>query len=724
MSDKLPRSSQPRLQRNQHRKQFFTVTDAFAQQSTDKTAGVTGGSMQRQTQVPGLLQMEQMQTSASLPAIHSDENGRQGPRQFQLPSLFQQEQMQTTTPHPEVTSDGNQGQRQSPAHASLQPKERQTTSPRLVTASKIDGSPPPVGNGVIQPAFLLPAVETLATQPKSNGVNNHSQTWKPGTFGFENDNATSMFEKEDTFSMIVLKGISNQQGQAAPVMQSEISGAAGSAAIVGVGTIAGNVFKYGNNFMIQRGFGPGLYGLYTLSYAIVTLVASIFNLGLDDAMVRYVSIYRGKKQPKLLRGLAIFCSALVGLAGMIGALLVFFMLPYIASVRHSVEIVPVLLIMIPIIPLVCMQVIWSAGLQGFKEFKWRVLTQRLLIPGVLLVLLIPVLIFFHNITSVAIALLLSIMFCTIVSLFFFFRKLSSISQQRAREYDLREWIGFAIPNFLTSIVDTVLDSVDTVLLAVFAISNVAIGQYGAAIRIAIFVSMPLQSFNTMFSPTIAELYSKGEYQKLSAMFKIVTKWALTFSLPIFWIAVLFAEPLLGISGIGFTPAWPLLIALAIGNLINVATGSVGYMLLMTGHQKITFLNSLVAIVFNIVLGVILIPRYGAMGVAIATGVALSVVNLMRLLQVYFFLKMTPFRWDTLKPIGAALISAVITGSLIYWLSLTNLSLHISRINISIELALIPVFIVLYVGLLAIFRISPEDQIVLDALRRKLRRGKK
>jgi O-antigen/teichoic acid export membrane protein len=195
-------------------------------------------------------------------------------------------------------------------------------------------------------------------------------------------------------------------------------------------------------------------------------------------------------------------------------------------------------------------------------------------------------------------------------------------------------------------------------------------------------------------------------------------------LPIFWIAVLFAEPLLGISGIGFAPAWPLLIALAIGNLINVATGSVGYMLLMTGHQKITFLNSLVAIVFNIVLGVILIPRYGAMGVAIATGVALSVVNLMRLLQVYFFLKMTPFRWDTLKPIGAALISAVITGSLIYWLSLTNLSLHISRINISIELALIPVFIVLYLGLLAIFRISPEDQIVLDALRRKLRRGKK
>ncbi|MGZ6301133.1 MAG: MATE family efflux transporter [Ktedonobacteraceae bacterium] len=320
--------------------------------------------------------------------------------------------------------------------------------------------------------------------------------------------------------------------------------------------------------------------------------------------------------------------------------------------------------------------------------------------------------------------LLSIMFCTLVSFYFFFRKLNSISQNSAREYDLREWIGFAAPNFLTSIVETVLDAVDTVLLAVFAISNVAIGQYSAAIRIAIFVSMPLQILNTMFSPTIAELYSKGENQKLSAMFKIVTKWALTFSLPLFWIAVLFAKPLLGVSGNGFIPAWPLLIALAIGNLINVSTGSVGYMLVMTGHQKITFLNSLVAIVFNLVLGVILIPRYGAMGVAIATGVALGVLNLMRLLQVYIFLGMTPFRRDTLKPIGAGLLSAVLTAILIYWLSLTNLNLHLLRINLSIELALIPVFVALYMGLLALFRISSEDQIMLDTLRSKLKRSKK
>ncbi len=671
MSDTLPRTTQPRLHPTLHRKKFFAVTDSLVQPASINMSGVNGDQGLLSAHAPGLVQMEQIQTSASLLAIHSSGNGLHGYRQFQIPTLLLSEQMQTTSPLPAINGNDSHGQQQAYKSASLTRAEMQTTAPLRIVITK-GGASVATNSTVMQSNVLHLPAESIAT----------------------------------------------------PVKQSEISGAANSAAIVGVGTIGSNLFKFGNNFLIQRGFGPGPYGLYTLSYAIVTLVSSICNLGLDDAMVRYTSVYRGKKQPKLLRGLAIFCSALVGVAGMLGALLVYSMLPAIVSVRHSFGIVPVLLIMMPIVPLLCMQGTWSAGLQGFKEFKWRVLTQRLLIPGVLLVLLIPVLVFFHNINSVAIALLVSIMFCTLVSFYFFFRKLTSISQQSARKYDLREWIGFAAPNLLTSIVETVLDAVDTVLLAIFAITNVAIGQYGAAIRIAIFVSMPLQIFNTMFSPTIAELYSKGEKQKLSAMFKIVTKWALTSSLPLFWIVVLFAKPLLGISGNGFVPAWPLLIALAIGNLINVATGSVGYMLVMTGHQKITFLNSLVAIVFNIVLGVILIPRYGALGVAIATGVALGVVNLMRLLQVYIFLKMTPFRWDTLKPIGAALLGALLTGILIYWLSLMNLTLHLLRLNLSIELALIPVFIALYVGLLAVFRISSEDQIILDTLRSKFKRSKK
>jgi O-antigen/teichoic acid export membrane protein len=303
--------------------------------------------------------------------------------------------------------------------------------------------------------------------------------------------------------------------------------------------------------------------------------------------------------------------------------------------------------------------------------------------------------------------------------------LNRASVEVSERYEFREWLGFATPNFLTSIVDTVLDSTDTLLLAFFAISNVAIGQYAAAIKISIFIALPLQSLNVMFTPTIAELYSKGEIEKLKAMFKIVTKWVITFSLPIFWIAALFSKSLLSLSGNIFGEAWPLLVAFAIGGIVNAGTGSVGYMLLMTGHQKLSFLNSLAAVVVNVILGIILTPRYGAMGTAIATGLAICVINLMRLLQVRLILKMQPYRRDTLKPILAGFISAAVTGVLLYLVNNANLTFKLFHVvYLSADLALIPVFLGLYGLLLALFKLDPEDQIVVGALRKKFKRGKK
>jgi O-antigen/teichoic acid export membrane protein len=380
--------------------------------------------------------------------------------------------------------------------------------------------------------------------------------------------------------------------------------------------------------------------------------------------------------------------------------------------------------MSPMVPLMCMQTIWISGLQGFKEFKWRVLIQRILMPVILIILLLGALFLFHDLEALVIAALVNAIISTILSLSFFFRKVVDVMDSETAEYQLRDWFGFAAPNLLTSIIDTVLESVDTLLLAYFAVSNTALGQYTAAIKISGFILMPQASLSTMFAPTIAELHSKGERQKLEAMFKVVTKWAITFSLPIFGIGTLFSASLLSISGDKFVAAWPLAVAFCIGAMINVSTGSVGYLLLMTGHQKTSFLNSLTAVVVNVVVGFILTPRYGAMGVAIATGMAVSVVNLMRLLQVRILVKMQPYRWDVLKPVSAWLVSSIFTGTLLYLFSLAHISVQIYAFRLPVEFCLVPVFLALYTWLLVLFKVGPEDQIVLDMLRRKFMRGKK
>ena len=531
-------------------------------------------------------------------------------------------------------------------------------------------------------------------------------------------------EEHTMLSTMALKSIPSQQDQPESIMKSEISGAASNAAVIGFGNILGYIFKYSNNLLIQRALAAEGFGLYTLSMSVVTLIASIFDLGLDNAMIRYIAIYRARKQPHLIRSLTIFCTAIAGLTGLLGALIVFYLAPSLSTFMHKSDMTSLLQMMAPLIPLLCMQTVWIGGLQGFKEFKRRVLVQRFLAPMVMILVMVVMLLFYRSVMGVALVTLVSTLFSSMINLYFLFRKVSDTAAPAPEEYKLREWLGYSTVNFLSSIIGVILDAIDTLLLGFFALPKAMIGQYAAASKISGFIGVPLYSFNTMFAPTIAELHSRGEKQKLEAMFKLVTKWSIALSLPIFGIATLFSVPVLSISGSSFVAAWPLLIVLSIGNLINVGTGSVGFMLLMTGHQKYTLLNSFSAVVVNAVLGVILTPRYGAMGTAISTGLAICVLNLVSLLQVRLLLKMHPYRWDTLKPIMAWVISALLTGSLLYLLSLSNLSIRLFHIQLSIELCLVPVFLASYIGLLALFKISPEDRIVLDKLRTKFGTGKK
>ena len=182
-----------------------------------------------------------------------------------------------------------------------------------------------------------------------------------------------------------------------------------------------------------------------------------------------------------LRALAIFCTALAGLSGILGAFLLLFTAPWLADIKHSPELVPALVLISPLVPLTCMQTVWLGDLQGFKDFKWRVELQLVLLPVALILLLIVVDLFFHTLGEVVVATVMYGSIGAVLSFYFFFRKMTYVQKAGPEVYEVRRWFGFAAPNFLTSIVDTVLASIDTFLLAFFVISNAALNSPTAVI---------------------------------------------------------------------------------------------------------------------------------------------------------------------------------------------------------------------------------------------------
>lgn len=164
------------------------------------------------------------------------------------------------------------------------------------------------------------------------------------------------------------------------------------------------------------------------------------------------------------------------------------------------------------------------------------------------------------------------------------------------------------------------------------------------------VAFFLTSINTIAAPKFASLYVKGEMQALSKTARQSSALMVLAVAPMLAIMMVFPEPILRLFGPDFVTGAPLLRLLSIGQFINVATGSVGYLLMMTGHERTLRLNITLATAVNLWLCLWLIPKMGPFGAAIATAVPLALMNLLSAYFVYTKLRIVtiPFLPDIIK----------------------------------------------------------------------------
>lgn len=152
----------------------------------------------------------------------------------------------------------------------------------------------------------------------------------------------------------------------------------------------------------------------------------------------------------------------------------------------------------------------------------------------------------------------------------------------------------------------------------FYASSTDISYYSVAQRMAILISFVLIVVNSIYAPKYAVLWSKGDIKGLNENARYSATFMMIIALPAFLLCLFFPQQLLLIFGTDYQQADSLLMILAFAQFINVFTGSNGYILMMTGHER-EFRNiALLSAVLTVILSFILIPFFGAIGAAIAT----------------------------------------------------------------------------------------------------------
>jgi O-antigen/teichoic acid export membrane protein len=433
-------------------------------------------------------------------------------------------------------------------------------------------------------------------------------------------------------------------------------------AVYFAGTILTTGAGYFFRIYLARTLGVEALGLYALGMSIVGMVALVNAFGLPAAAAKFIAEYSAKRD---YARIGTFLRGSLGLLAGANVLLVFLMItggPWLAlhfyhSPKLSAYFWPFTLIML----IGVFTTFLGQVMAGYQDVARRTLITHFIgTPATMLFSIVLITLGF----GLAGYLMAQVISAALVL------ALLVILVWRMTPPQARRWNGparierrvatFSVTAFSIAGVDFILGQADKIILGYY-LSAAQVGIYALAMALVGFVPVALQSVNQIFSPSIAELHATGNHELLQQLYSTLTKWILAFTIPLGLTIMIFARPLMKIFGSAFEAGTAVLIVGTAGQLVNCAVGSVGYLLLMSGHQKQIVRIQAVNAVLIIVLSIILVQHFGIVGAAAASAIAVAVTNLWSLTAVHRYLKLFPYNASYNKLLLPAVLASVVVA---------------------------------------------------------------
>jgi O-antigen/teichoic acid export membrane protein len=166
---------------------------------------------------------------------------------------------------------------------------------------------------------------------------------------------------------------------------------------------------------------------------------------------------------------------------------------------------------------------------------------------------------------------------------------------------------------------------DTFLIGIFMTPE-DVGYYNIIFKISSIATIFLSVVNGVITPKLSVLY-KQDKKKLEQLVQKSNKLVFFLTSSVLIIIIFFSETILGFFGSETAFLKLPLLVLIIGYFINAYCGTIGYLLQMTNHAKVFQNIILIATITNVFLNIILIPRFGLLGSAIAGTISMSFWNI-------------------------------------------------------------------------------------------------
>jgi O-antigen/teichoic acid export membrane protein len=427
-----------------------------------------------------------------------------------------------------------------------------------------------------------------------------------------------------------------------------------------IGKMVGQGFYVLGGIVLARLLGPAVFGLYAIGLTMLRVAGTVCLLGLPQGVVRYGSRYQNS-DPSRLRGLLLEAIGLVVLSGALTGGIFYIAAPWLAKqVFQKPDLLPVIRWFSPAFALYAGLRVTAAATTVSQETKYAVYSRDVGQPALNLFLAVGLSLLGLGLLGVVAANGVSYAITFALALVYLKRLFpEALSRQTRPTSVVRELLAFSL--FASGAgAFTVLSTWATRLMVGAFLQAGDAGIYQAASQSSIVFPMIASALNVIFSAMIADLSRGRHVDRLDELYKISTKWGLYLSLPLLLAVCSMPRRFMVIAfGAGYESGWQTLVLLVVGQLVAAGVGAVGPLMTMTGHQRNWFAISGAALVTNLILGWVLIPRLGLIGAALSTTCTVACMSLVGLVQVRRFLGIWPYDRRYLKGLVAAASSVAV-----------------------------------------------------------------
>lgn len=394
-------------------------------------------------------------------------------------------------------------------------------------------------------------------------------------------------------------------------------------------------FSFFSGLVLTRSLGAAEYGVYAYVLAWVNFLCIPALTGLDQVLVRQVAAAQVGSEWGAVRGLIRWSNKIVLSLSLAIALLAGVIAWALARHVNSAQFWAFLIALV-LLPLLTLTRLRQSAMQGLQHVVAGQLPESLVQPAIFISLMLVSRGLFgvvlHARTAAGLnALATGAAFLVGAALLHL--SLPQRAQLATPVYRPSEWMSSALRLLLVNGIVVINTQAPILLLGAMKGAETA-GLYAIATRVADLLAFGLLSVNLALAPAAARLWAQRDIQRLQELVTKTVRVAFIFTVPVAAVLIIFGEKFLSIFGPTFTKAQPALIILVIGQTVNIGMGSVGLLLIMTGHERDVAMALGISSILNLTLNLILIPSLSLVGTALAVTISIIVWNIVLTVWVY------------------------------------------------------------------------------------------